>query len=509
MTPYFTGSKRFDKMIADLPIDIFRIIASYSTHDDFHYLLNTSHNSFQHIKKRLMVLNLCPRNSVKYLTNGSFRERVLSVVENGWKQVNVHVVEGYWNISDLSVDIPIYSFRRTLLAKSDESSELTALEKFAHIERVAGIHCRGPVPPLPRVKELEIMKIDGLMFDGTNNLSHLEKLEIANAHYLTEMSTLRNIPNLSMLDCEEIQDFSIFHHSRQKRLVLEYCTNLVSVESFRMIHHLELLDCENLVDVTPLHGIYHLVLQYCQKVTDISGLGGHHRLLLASCGWKMIGYETLLHIPHVSLYRMSIIDVSVLRYAKSVILDECIQVRDFSSLKNVESFTLGRGYLSSINLQRCSYLSNLSTMKIRKLNLEGEWRSPNSFAFLSSEVRELTLKLSSHFTNLLSNEVNHLPQYFKHLQCLTLKSLLIKSVDGLGDIPHLRLISCEALQDISALGRNRCVEIIECYMLKDVRSLATVPIVTIRDCPKIKGYENVPGLRNVPRLKVFFSEYLE
>ena len=53
------------------------------------------------------------------------------------------------------------------------------------------------------------------------------------------------------------------------------------------------------------------------------------------------------------------------------------------------------------------------------------------------------------------------------------------------------------------------MEIIECYMLKDVRSLATVPVVTIRDCPKIKGYENIPGLENIPRIKIFFAEYLE
>ncbi len=96
-------------MINDLPLDIFGVIATYSCETDFHYLLNTNKQSFQHIKKRLIVLNLNEAKSEGYLTNISFRERVLSVVENGWKQVNVHVVEGHRDQSTLPPDIPVHA----------------------------------------------------------------------------------------------------------------------------------------------------------------------------------------------------------------------------------------------------------------------------------------------------------------------------------------------------------------------------------------------------------------
>jgi hypothetical protein len=93
-----------------LPFDIITVIASYCTHDDFHYLLNTNKSSFQQIKKRLIVLNLSFTNSLKYLTDISFRKRVLSVVENGWKQVNVYVDQGdRWNHSNLPSDVPVHA----------------------------------------------------------------------------------------------------------------------------------------------------------------------------------------------------------------------------------------------------------------------------------------------------------------------------------------------------------------------------------------------------------------
>ncbi len=47
--------------------------------------------------------------SEEYLTNILFRERVLIVVENGRKQVNVYLSEERWNESTLPSDIPIHT----------------------------------------------------------------------------------------------------------------------------------------------------------------------------------------------------------------------------------------------------------------------------------------------------------------------------------------------------------------------------------------------------------------
>ncbi len=75
-------------------------------------------------------------------------------------------------------------------------------------------------------------------------------------------------------------------------------------------------------------------------------------------------------------------------------------------------------------------------------------------------------------------------------------------MNGLGDIPCLRLRSCNKLVDITSLGRNRSVELWKCNSLKDVRSLRTVSIVTIKNCKKIQDYVD-SGLESVPRLKIW------
>ncbi len=110
-------------MFENLPLDLFHVFASYSTHADFRYLLNTNKGSFQSIKRRLIVLNLNETKSQEYLTDVSFREKVLSVVEDGWKQVDVYVKEDDWNHSNLPSDVPVHAlFVRPKLKKRGPSA---------------------------------------------------------------------------------------------------------------------------------------------------------------------------------------------------------------------------------------------------------------------------------------------------------------------------------------------------------------------------------------------------
>ncbi len=508
----FSGLDKMD-LFVHLPLEIIRLIQSYSTHDDFHYLLNTSKQSFQDTKKRLIILNLTSTKSEQYLIDNSFRGRVLTVVENGWKQVKLHILGNNKNIWNLSSDIPIHSLsldRQNVV----RLYEMDSLQRLANIEVLSGIWCRNLIPTIPGVKRLGIHKVEG---DITNasNLRHLESLELRNSIALIDINSLRDVPNIKLDDCRKMTDFSIFHHTRQKNLALSRCLHLASVESFRMIHHLELKDCQSLEDVSPLHGIHHLVLEQCPKVNDISGLGGHHILHLHICSRDMVGYESLVHIPHIALSANNIVDVSVLRHAKSVILAQCERIVDVSplanakivkirfcnlikevkSLKNVESLTILRGFIKGPLDQ-----DQLNQLKNRQLTLRDV--PVKSFSFLQPEVRELFLEESEMLPTILSKEVDHLPQYFRHLQSLTLEYLRIEHVNGLGDIPCLRLRDCYQLVDITALGRNRSVELFSCHSLEEVGSLRTVPIVTIKDCKQIQDYVG-SGLENVPRLKIW------
>ncbi len=89
----------------------------------------------------------------------------------------------------------------------------------------------------------------------------------------------------------------------------------------------------------------------------------------------------------------------------------------------------------------------------------------------------------------------------QHLLSLTLDSLKVVKLEGLGHIPTVRIVRCSYLQTMQGLGSNRCVELNNCWSLENVSSLASVPIVTIENCRSVTktSYE---CLKNVPRLKI-------
>ncbi len=75
----------------------------------------------------------------------------------------------------------------------------------------------------------------------------------------------------------------------------------------------------------------------CHKVKDISGLGGHNKFtLIHHPSYSLLGYHSLLHIPHVTLIYCDIKDVSFLRYATSVYLSTCHNITDVSTLGSVK-----------------------------------------------------------------------------------------------------------------------------------------------------------------------------
>lgn len=81
--------------LVNLPEVIFPLIQSYLSHDDYHFLLNTSKNSFADLKKRSIYFVLNEESTKQYLTDKTFQSVILSKVENGWKQI-IPACD-YWN----------------------------------------------------------------------------------------------------------------------------------------------------------------------------------------------------------------------------------------------------------------------------------------------------------------------------------------------------------------------------------------------------------------------------
>lgn len=483
-------------MFSLLPEDLFHLLQSYLTADDYHYFLNASKKLFALLKRKTIYFNLNLEKSLEYLNNVEFRSLVLSKVESGWKQISLQ----YFNSpSNFSRDLPVHR----VTVKIDQPDTFSM---FSHVECLhIGISNNREIPFLSGMKEL-VIEGGGriLAFETPSNLL---KLEIYNTSNMMDVSPLLSIPHIHLGECDIIEDFTAFQRGNQTYLSLSRCLFLTDVSPFRSIRTLILSSCDNLKDVSPLHAIHHLEIAFCPKVTDISGLGDHYRLKVWQCSYQLTGYHSLLNVPHVALTRCDITDLRVLRNAKSLRLTRCNEILDLTPIAS----------LKEVKLIDCTSIHNLSALRhvpqlslvqmiidknqIREMRNRAisfyhlQW-TVEDYSFLS-HTRYLKIRNATDIPKQINSGSAHMLQ---HLQFLELQSCRdLENVNGLGDIPVLHLKYCPNLRDITALGRNKEVAIAICPKVDSVQSLMTVPIVTLRYCINVTDYE---CLKDVPRLKI-------
>lgn len=495
-------------VLCALPEVIFQWILSFSSHDDSHYFFNSSKSLFADLKKRTIYFALNKEKSSQYIRDESFRNLLLSKVESGWNQIGVIIDSNDARL--ITVDVPIH--RIFAPHTSDLSPELWV--------NYQSISCRCPrsltsFPSLPKLKILDIEVYQSI--PDLTPFSHLQQLTLRymQANDVTALQQLQHIPNLILLShFPQGTDFSIL--TSQKSLIIK-SQFLVDVTAFRSIQKLALVGCDKVLDVRALYGIYDLTLAV-MKVKDISGLGGHYRLTLSNI--DVIGFDCLLHIPHVILRSTNISDVSVLRYAKSVFASSCSNIIDVSDLKYVKKIeistknelkglkNLGEVPDLSLNFKQTPNKDELNDYTVEltddllssfnnsSLQFSLFKSSISSLASFSRNIKHLTIGESKRFSSFLNEGQGSLLSY---LSSLTLLNLKMVTVDGLGDIPTVHLISCHNIKSLKGLGRNYCVKVKYCWKLEDVSSLATVSVVKIDCCRLVK---NVSCLSKVSRLKI-------
>ncbi len=491
-------------MLFHLPTDIFRLIQSYSSTSDYHYFLNSSKEHFSRLKKESLYLVLTIASSKEYIANPIYREIVLSRVANGWKQISLRTREDDEEMEEnpIAADIPVHRIKVDFLDLAD----------YSHIECVESVTChKTSVPPIPAIKELRLGRCGSLI--DVSNLSHLSKLELVVIPLLTDITPLRDIPHLTFSGCHSVKDFSVLSGLKQKSLEIDDSV-LTDVSSFRGIRYLTLNFCDQLEDVSPLKAVHSLTLFGCKRVKDISGLGDHHSLRISLCSYELVGYDSLLYIPHVQLNGCNISNLNVLKHAKTVSLVNCTEIIDVTPLNGLKSLTIqgcpNIGNIDSLrNIPDLSLVYKSEIPDLRKLTnkrLHLQYITQDAFphpieadyfSFLKN-IQELSLFQCDNIVELIDEGR---VEYFQHLQSLSISSsMILKHVNGLGTIPRLYIYRCYNLRDISALGRNQYVRLHNCISIEDVSALATVPIVDIRYCWRLRDYS---CLSKVQRLTVY------
>ncbi len=502
-----------------IPQDIFQLIRTFLSNDDYHYFLNSSKILFEDLKRKTIFFKLNRERSYLYAMNKEFQDVLLSKVEDGWNQICIYCndvsKDTVLSSKDIPIDLPIYK-----VYGENATLPFHLWNKFQSIDCKFSSEGASEIPPFPNVKDLHLrinpsergylgtVNVDTSIID-LRTFSHLSSLTISHLK-VKDITPLKDIPVLSLSYCGEVTDFSAL--SNQRELTLSQCLRLTDVSSFRSVRKLSLNACPSVSDVSPLKGIYDLTLHSCSNIKDISCLGNHHRLSLAGVN-NSSGFDVLLHIPHVILIWCDIEDVSVLRFAKSVTLLHCNLINSISPLKNVKTVSLmnsGKSGLTDLgevpDLYKDEYKFNddpsnsISSLHNKRLSLTERSLplSITSLSVFSSSIQHLHIIGSKLFAKLINDGQGVLLQ---HLLSLTLVYLPVMRLEGLGHIPTVRIMRCSELQTTKGLGLNRCVELDNCSSLEDVSSLASVPIVTIKYCPRLAKMR-YDDLKNVPRLKI-------
>lgn len=502
-------------LLLQIPEAIVRLVLIYLPNVDNRYFLNAT-RKLGDLKKKVVYYDLNQSSSLHYIDNTEgFRSLILTKVENGWKQISIQLRHVNIFPPTFSIEIPVHKINLPITFQYP-------LHLITHIECIKTMILPIEIPSLEKIAELSASLKSG--FFDYEKLSHLKKLHLLDAIELTDITALQDIPDLSISNPILLKDFTKLG-KQQKRLNIYNGTGLIDVSSFSKIHELILTECDGLIDVSPLKGIYYLNLSFCRQVNDISCLGKHHRLVILSCSENLIGYNSLVNIPYITLGSCDIEDITVLKYAKSIELNNCFLVKDVSPIKDVKHILIK--YCENINnLQELKNVYNLTifsyqitpkllsemknhTLTIRRINNRRINNNNNNnnnneediitnYSFFHN-FKHFTFEPDRTLAPFIHDTKNQL-LLFQYLQSITIDRCDdLTSVNGIGNIPIVRIYNCKNLIDITAFGKNHEIDLRSCISLEDVRSLMTVPIVTLLQCPKIKNYD---CLVNVPRLRL-------
>lgn len=478
--------------IVQLPdIIIKEWVKSYLTHDDYRFFINASKKYFGSLKRETIYFALNEEKSVEYYQNDLFRERLLSLVTDGYKQISLNFNSSFTFDSNEIIAHKISCYQ---------------LEVFPDVEvlKVWRRFNTPEVPLPPRLKDLILYNCFNLT--KGDHLSHLNKLSLFAADKLTDIKPLENIPYLHFYHCEAIQNFSILTHLKQTSLKIHNCPQLSDVSTFRNIRHLAVSFCPLVSDLSPLYGIYDLSLIGCE-IKDISKLGGHHYLAIESCRDIVTGYECLLNIPHVTLRSCKIPNFEVLKYVKTLSIDRVLSFEAANEIKHARTVTLPYSdaacpvlkdiyELTFNSFEPPDSLQSISQMRNRRLTLHCDLLDINHE--FPPQIQHFIIHRSEQIVQMIQQ--GKAAASFRFLHSLRIDSCNnLEHVDGLRDIPVLTVSFCTRLRNVCGLGCNRSVEISNCSEVTDVSSLATVPIVTLRNCSGIQDYSS---LSKVPRLKI-------
>lgn len=232
-----------------------------------------------------------------------------------------------------------------------------------------------------------------------NNISNVYSLSIifdyCNDTIGGNVHLLKDIPNLSLVNCRSITDANIFNSAIN--LNLSGCL-INNVSMLGNLYSLNISGCIYINDVSMLGKIHNLNLYNCINIRDVSKLGSVHTLNLSLC-------------PNIR-------DVSKLGKVHNLNLSGCINIKDFSMLGSVHILNLANTSIRDTSMLGNVYTLNLSGCNIKNVSMLGSVHNLNLLNCPVSDIRMLetvnTLNVS-FCSNIKEDDYIYLEKKVKNL----------------------------------------------------------------------------------------------
>ena len=160
----------------------------------------------------------------------------------------------------------------------------------------------------PKLLKLTIVMMNNelTVFDG----QFIDTVIIETCMAFNDVSIFRNVRELSLTDCPEIQSFSGLNVTDRSdpndRIIRLSCFNAEEIDFSELsdIYKLHLEYIDNLVDGNGISNIYDLEISNCENFQEFSNIGPiHHSILIRNCS-DLRTYEGLNTIPIVILSKV-------------------------------------------------------------------------------------------------------------------------------------------------------------------------------------------------------------
>eukprot|EP01040_Poterioochromonas_malhamensis_P013219 gene13219-14510_t len=497
--------------ISDIPEAIFPIIQSFLMAEDYHYFIHTDKRFFEGIKQKTIYYSFNYFYSIKYVMDKAFQTLIQGKVNDTSKQVCLLL-----DRSAMSSQVLLLSVHQLILndgqweeylPKPSMNQELPPL--FLNLSSIITSSFLDsddlPLPFLPSLKELTFNSNSSLLHITT--IRNLLKLSLYFCPSLLEITIDYPLLELDLQGCRLLRSINPSGNNPilAKTVLIQNCHNLHfnDFQQYSQIQNLTISECRQDFPTSLKHlkGIHSLSLIECSKLSNISELGNHYQLEISfnridQATSPLVGYEILQGISHVILKRVNIVDVHVLREAKSLYLEYCEGITDVSPLMNIMDLTVDKCWNIS-NLHLLTKIPRLFLTNIKDAIIEYQERDSSDYKHQILSIQSCSLQQSFFkpmlcLYKLFLGDLNIPLQFnddilssFPLLQYIGITRCEIQSMKGLGRIHTVEIRYCNELEDINGLGENHTVILSQCGCLDDVRCLVNVPVVTIIWCDLI------------------------